>query len=261
MEAAPIYFTFIGFLAVFIFVLILIGIFLTIRGVQRHFFNLIIAGIGFLSLSIGFLGNFIFNLGEIFQEICVFICLNATVVFTNLTFYKGQKKGKNLILILTILLGLIQILLFLIILLGNINVYYLRVSLDVPYNMIPFLWMSYASFSAYKQLRSEDIQPWIKVRYKLIAIFSLIISFNNIPEFFQPKGIQWGNPANPISLAVFGIMAVLALLFSIGFGLAWLMPKWFKLYLNKDYKEFQDIELSEDELMKNIQNQLKSHFD
>lgn len=261
METAPLYFTFIGFLGIFIFVLILVGILFMIRGIQRKFNNLIIAGIGFLSLSIGFLGNFVFNLGEFFQEICVFICITSTVVFTNLTFYKDQNNGKNLIMIITISLGLMQLFLFLIILVGNINIYYLRVSLDVPYNMIPFLWMAYASFSAFKKLQSKDIQPWIKVRYKLVSIFSTLISFNNIPEFFQPKGVQWGDPSNPISLTVFGIMAVLALLFSVGFGLAWLMPKWFKKLLNKDYEEVLDIEISEEQLMRNIQDELKKGLD
>ncbi|MHA1106365.1 MAG: hypothetical protein ACTSPN_11720 [Promethearchaeota archaeon] len=251
------YFVFLSFLIVFIGVLIIVGIFLLLKGIQNKLNNLIIVGLGFISLCLGFIGNFAFKLNVGFQEIFVFICFTFTTVFTNLTFYKNQKKIGIISLLSVICLGIIQLILIYASLQGVPDLYYLRASLDVPYTMIVFDWMAWASYSSYKNLKNEDIQPWIKIRYKLIAIFSFIISFNNIPEFFQPKGTIWGDPSNPISLAVFGATAILAVTFSIGFGLAWLMPSWFKNRLNKGYKNISEKELTEQELMDLIENQLK----
>ncbi|MBY9003266.1 MAG: hypothetical protein KGD73_04790 [Candidatus Lokiarchaeota archaeon] len=251
------YLVFLSFLIIFVGVLIVEGIFFVIKGINNKLINLIIIGIGFISLSLGFIGNFVFNLNGSFQEIFVFISFTSTTVFTNLTFYKNRKKIGLYILFSVICLGLIQLIIIFASLGGVSNIYYLRVSLDVPYTMIVFNWMAWASYSSYKKLKNEDIQPWIKIRYKLIAIFSFIISFNNIPEFFQPKGITWGDPSNPISLAVFGAMAILAVIFSIGFGLAWLMPKWFKNRLNKGYKTIVEKDLTEQELITLIEKQLK----
>lgn len=251
------YLVFLSFLIIFIGVLIIVGIFFLIKGIHNKLINLIIAGLGFISLCLGFVGNFVFNLSGGFQEIFVFICFTFTTVFTYLTFYKNQKKIGLFAIFIVICLGIIQLILIYASLLGVPNLYYLRVSLDVPYTMIVFDWMAWASYSSYRNLRNEDIQPWIKIRYKLIAIFSFIISFNNIPEFFQPSKINWGDPSNPISLMVFGATAILAVTFAFGFGLAWLMPSWLKNRLNKGYKNIIEKELTEQELILLIENQLK----
>lgn len=252
-----IYLVSLSFLIIFIGVLIVVGIFFLIKGINHKLVNLIIVGLGFISLCLGFIGNFVFGLSEGFQEIFVFICFTCTTVFTYLTFYRNRIIVGRLILISVICLGITQLILINATLQGIQGLYYIRVSLDVPYTMIVFDWMAWASYSSYKKLRNEDIQPWIKIRYKLIAIFSFVISFNNIPEFFQPKGTTWGDGSNPISLAVFGVTAILAVTFSIGFGLAWLMPKWFKHRLNKGYETIIEKELTEQELIELIKSQLK----
>ena len=96
----------------------------------------------------------------------------------------------------------------------------------------------------------------------MIAIFSFIISFNNVPEFFQPKGVNWGNPNNIISLAIFGTTAILVIAFSIGFFIAWIMPNWIKKKINKNYQPSEDKEYTEEELMKLIKTQMddKANF-
>jgi len=251
------YLVFLSFLMVFIIVLIIVGIFFLINGIHNKLINLKIAGLGFISLCLGFIGNFLFNLQEGFQEIFVFICFTFTTVFTYLTFYKNQKKIGLFVIFLVICLGIIQLILIYASLLGVPHLYYLRISLDVPYTMITFDWMAWASYSSYRHLKNEDIQPWIKIRYLLIAIFSFIISFNNIPEFFQPIGTTWGDSSNPVSLAVFGATAILVVTFASGFGLAWLMPSWLKNRLNKGYKTIIGKELTEQELLTLIKKQLK----
>jgi len=244
----------------FIVMLLLIGVFLLVRGIQTKMNNIIIAAIGFIGLPIGFIGYFVFNLSGLFQEIFVFIAYISTVVFTNSTFYKRKKRGlnhyTNWILIITIILGVIQIILFVIPIFLGIKVYYLRVALDTLYTFITFNWLAWAAFQSYKRLKEYNVEPWIKVRYKLLGIFSFIISFNNIPEFFQPVGTAWGDSDNIVSLVVFGISAILAVSFSIGFFVAWIMPNWLKRKINKNYTPSEDKEYSEEELMQLIREQM-----
>jgi hypothetical protein len=90
----------------------------------------------------------------------------------------------------------------------------------------------------------------------LIAFFSFIISFNNLPEFFQPKGVHWGDSENIISLILFGVTVILCVIFAMGFLIAWIMPNCFKKKINKNYKPAQDKEYSEEELMKLIKEEL-----
>jgi hypothetical protein len=252
--------TFVILFALFITMLFFIGIFLFLRGIQTKMNNIIIAGIGFIVLPIGLIGYFIFNLGGFFQEFFVFIAYVSTVVFTNLTFYKRKDRGiknyTNWILFITIILGITQIILLALPVFFGVKVYYLRVSLDVVYSFMVFNWLAWAAFQSFKRLKNYNIAPWVEIRYKLLAIFSFIISFNNIPEFFQPIGTTWGDSDNIISLFVFGITAILAVSFSIGFFVAWIMPNWLKKRINKNYIPTEDKEYSEEELMRLIKSEM-----
>jgi hypothetical protein len=105
-------------------------------------------------------------------------------------------------------------------------------------------------------MKSQKIKPWIKMRYKMVAIFSFIFSFSNVPEFFQPPGTTWAESDNIISLLVFGITATLVIVFSLGFALAWLMPKSFKNFLDRNYEVDKEIEYQEKELIELIKKQL-----
>ncbi|TFG03146.1 MAG: hypothetical protein EU539_12530, partial [Promethearchaeota archaeon] len=236
----------------FILMLILTGLFFLYKAFQNRLKNMAILGIGTIAFPIGFIGNFVLNLGSIFQEYFVFIGLISVVIFTNMTFYKGQMKKANIILIIVIILGIIQIIMFH--LYYPIEVkrniyYYLRVSLDLPYVFLVFNWLAYSCYLAFERLKEQDIEPWIKARYKLLAISSFILSLHSIPEFFQPKNIRWGNPSDHISLAIFGITAVMAIVYAIIFSISWFMPKPIKNYFNKDYKTDIEKEYTEEELM------------
>ncbi|TFG18215.1 MAG: hypothetical protein EU531_00880 [Promethearchaeota archaeon] len=248
--------TFALIFALFIIIILGVGFFLLVRGIQIKMCNIIIAAIAFIGLPIGFIGNVLFNLGGFFQEIFIFIAFNFTVVFTNLTFYKRKKVYPTIVFAIVFILGVIQIALHALPLLFGINVYYLRVSLDLPYTLLTFNWLAWAAFQSYNRLNEYIIAPWVKLRYKLIAVFSFLISFNSIPEFFQPKGVYWGDPDNITSLIIFGITAILAISFSLGFFIAWIMPNWLKKKINKNYKPLEDKEYSEEELMEMIKTQL-----
>jgi hypothetical protein len=210
-------------------------------------------------IPIGFFCNYILKIEPRYfiQEIFITIGFILGVIFTNLTFHKNRKSPAKLILIAVIVLAIIQLIFY-----GIDSIernpfnYYLKVSLDLPYTFLVFNWLAWSSYSAYKIVKSQDIEPWIKFRYRLISILSFIMSFHGIPEFFQPFDIRWGTPSNLISVAVFGTTAVLSVIFSVGFFFAWIMPNWLKKYLNRNYQPIKDKELTEEELMNLIRKQL-----
>jgi len=246
-------------LLLFLSTLFTVGIFLLIKGIQRKMVGLSCLGIGFIVIPIGFVGNYILDIypGYLFQEIFITIGFILAVIFTNLTFYKNRKSPAKLILIVVIVLAIIQLIFHGMMAIERTPlIYYLKVSFDLPYNFLVFNWMAWSSYSAYKIVKNQDIEPWIKVRYRLISILSFIMSFHGIPEFFQPYNTPWGTPSNIISVLVFGTTAVLAVIFSVGFLLAWLMPNWLKKYLNRNYQTVKDSEYTEEELMTLIRKQL-----
>jgi len=220
--------------------------------------NIVLCGIAFISLPIGFIGNFVFQLGAIFQEMFIVGSFILTVIFTNMTFYKNRGLSSKIVLSSVILLGFIQLWFFFISVFGDwtFNLYYIRVAFDFPYTFIVFNWLAYAAYSAYKLIRSQNIDPWVKARYKMLAIFSFISSFHSIPEFFQPPGTAWGDPSNILSLAVFGSTAIIVVIFSLGFSIAWIMPEWLKNRINRNYQAIEDKEFQEKELLDLIKKEL-----
>jgi len=234
------------------------GIFLLFKGVKKKMVNIILGGLAFASLPIGFVGNFVFQLGSLFQEVIIVTSFVLTIVFTNMTFYKNKGLLSKIVLITVIILGIIQLGFFVVSIFGTwtLPLYYLRVSLDFPYTFIVFNWLSYSSFAAYRLVRTQNIEPWIKFRYKMLGIFSFLFSFHNIPEFFQPPGTGWGNPSSIESLIVFGCTAILVVIFALGFSVAWFMPEWLKKRINKNYIVIEDQEFQEKELLDQIRREL-----
>ncbi|MBD3255315.1 MAG: hypothetical protein GF383_09495 [Candidatus Lokiarchaeota archaeon] len=235
------------------------GTLFLIYAIRNKFLNMGLLGCGFNSVLIGFVGNFLFRQGPVFQEIFVYIGYVLVVIFVNITFYRGHMKKAHIVLIAVIILGMIQI--FLICTFSPLGLkrgvyYYFRISLDLIYVFLVFNWFAYSFYNAYNRLKDQDIEPWIKTRYKMLAIASFIMSFHTFPEFFQPKNVPWGDPSNPNSLIIFGTLAIMGMLYSVIFAISWLMPKSLKNYINKGYKIKIDEEYSEVELMNLIKKQL-----
>lgn len=258
MDLELFYTSFLILFGIFIITLAVMGIFLLFKGVKNRMINIILGGIAFASLPIGFLGNFVFQLGPLFQEFFIVSSFILTVIFTNLTFYKNRGFLPKLVLGTVTTLGIIQLGFFFIAVYADwtANLYYLRVSLDIPYTFLVFNWLSYSAYSAFKLVKSQTIDPWIKVRYKMLTIFSFIFSFHSIPEFFQPSGIVWGDPNHIGSLVVFGTTAILVVIFSIGFSIAWIMPVWLKKRINRNYQPIEDKDYQEKELLDLIKKEL-----
>jgi hypothetical protein len=241
----------------FISTLLIVGGFLIIRAFRTKLKNLLWLGLGFIFVSFGFICNFIFNLGLLVEEFFVSTGFILAVIYTNLTFHKERGNKANIMLLIIIIIASIHFYLKI-----RLNAeptlfnHYLQKSFDIALTLLVFNWMGWSSYSSYKRIRDQNIYPWIKVRYKILSLFSIILSIQAIPEIFFPMGLEYGEPNNFLNIIAFGITSILVFSFSVAYLLAWIMPKRFKKYLNRNYQPIEDKNYSEQELMVLIKNQL-----
>ena len=141
---------------------------------------------------------------------------------------------------------------------GPTTFYFLLASINC-HTFLIFFWLGWSSFSTYKRLRDLEIAPWIKMRYKIISVVSFFYPFQGILLFLIPWNSDWADPSDLLSVIQFFVNVIFSLIFIIGMVIAWVIPKKLKNYLNrkKGYKQSEDRDLSEDELMKLITGQLE----
>jgi hypothetical protein len=221
---------------------------------------------GLVIIAVGFIGRYALNLGINFEEILVSFGFILIVIFTNQTFHKNRNSQGTLILIIIIFLAIFMIVfhteyvyLFVIEIPHERSpfTFYLKQGVDLVFTFLTFAWMSWSSNEAYKKLKNQDIEPWIKARYKLISMSSFLISLQGIPEIFRPWDLPPSEITHPSILIIFGITAILAMICSLTITLAWFMPNRLKNYYNKDFSVIEDEEYSEEELIKKISEELK----
>lgn len=236
---------------------IIVGAFFLIRAYQTKLKNLIYGGIALIVGAISQIGRQLFNFNLVITRMILSLSFILVVIFTNTTFHKDRKSNlPKLVLIITIINFFIETYLALLVMTQpSPQVFYLNVAHDTINRFIVFGWLAWSVFSAYKEIKDQDIEPWIKARYKILFWVTFIFSFHNIPFFFQPWNISFGDASDMRSYIIFGIISVFAIILAIGWLVTWFMPNWFKRYLNKGYQPVKDQELTEEELMTIIRKQ------
>jgi len=186
------------------------------------------------------------------------------VIFTKLTFFKYRKSSFKAFLIILIIIRFFD---FIIRLNFQISVpmtyilhesnliyyYYILFSIGSSY-LLSHFWLGVVALKYYSTIKSANIEPWIKKRYQIIGLGSLVYSFSIFLYYFIPYDV----------IGVFNypniIFSYLILSFTIFYSLcmyfAWLMPKWLKKHFNKEFKEFQEKEYEENELLELIKKEL-----
>lgn len=240
---------------------LLLGIFLLIRAYQVKFNNLYSIGIGFVLFFVGLFGNLVLGYGSTSQDIFISVGYFLIAFFTYLTFHKqkGDYRAKLfLYLLLIITFTRITFSIIRIIYINPTTFYFFLASINC-HNFLVFYWLGCSSFSTYKRLRDHEIAPWIKMRYKIISEVSFFYPFHAILLFFIPWNSDFADPSNLLSLVQFVVTVIFSLIFIMGMIIAWIIPKKFKNYLNrkKEYKPSEDRDLSEEELMKLINDQFR----
>ncbi|MFX0060396.1 MAG: hypothetical protein ACFE8J_19025 [Candidatus Heimdallarchaeota archaeon] len=116
--------------------------------------------------------------------------------------------------------------------------------------IIPSLWFTYASLFNYNLIRRKYVEPWLKKRYLVISLSSLIFTIDGIMSFL----ILINNIFIFTFLIYFSVITVT--LFSIGNLIGWFMPNRIKEFYNRNFEPSQEEILSEKELMEKIRSQL-----
>jgi len=198
--------------------------------------NLIYAESVFLLIALAQLLDLVFNLSMIIDRFFTGLFIILVVIFTNEMFHKDQKSiifRQDRISYLPIIILFLWILNMLIMMylsyLKEIDNSPLIHFIRTLHNFITygntFFWLGGASYYAYKELKDQYIDPWIKTRYNIRIIISIITPFIPILLFFQPWNVRFGDFYNFGSFIIFGITEVISMLLSIGFLIIWVMPE------------------------------------
>ena len=113
------------------------------------------------------------------------------------------------------------------------------------------VWTTYASNSAFSNVKLLDIEPAIKQRYKLFTISG--VSFIIIGLVFAiPYSWLFNNEL--LSAIITLITSINIFIFNIVNYLIWMMPKKIRQYFNKGYtpSQLDDKGLTEEEIMKQL---------
>jgi hypothetical protein len=247
------YTLFLVFLIMYLGVVLTVSIIFTIRAYKTKLKGLIYGSICFILVVASQTGLLLFGFNLLTERILYTLHYLFAIFFVKSIFYEERKSLFPYILTLSIIgAAILNYIVFLMMTDNSLLLYSLEISLDFSLRFFIFIWLAWASYSAYKEFKDKDIEPWIKSRFKLTALVSLIVSLYNLNRFFLPWNVSRGDPNNLISFVIFGITAVLALIISLGFVLAWITPNWFKNYINRDYEPSYKKEYSETEVIEII---------
>ena len=210
----------------------------------------------YLALNSFLLGTgMIFSMELIFPDIFIFTLLSLgsyfpSVYFIYLAFFQDRKFPLKLILILTSTFMTLSLI---------FTAYYQYVhTIPLPYQ-ISFIFFGldlilvsglivYSLNGAYAVIKPREyVEPWIKSRYKLVIINKIAYLATGFSFFLS--GVLMADP----EMSVFTYVIVLCQLIAITTDfLAWIMPKWFMKYLNRNYVETPEKEMTEEEIMADL---------
>ncbi|NHI93510.1 MAG: hypothetical protein EAX96_13565 [Candidatus Lokiarchaeota archaeon] len=168
------------------------------------------------------------------------------IFFTEKTFYEDRKSPFLVILIINIVLlvistitsGIIQFL-------ASSDIIIIGITRICIASQIMTIggWQFMAAFNALKEFKSNEIvEPWVKVRYYLIIIYSACDFGGGATFIFLPldKSVD----------IVFILASIFILILIAAQFLAWIMPRPLKKWLNRNYKTPEDgKELSEEQII------------
>jgi len=109
-----------------------------------------------------------------------------------------------------------------------------------------FGWLAVSAYNSLQQLKQASIQPWILKRIQIVLISSILAIFISLPDLI--------NVMTNLTMkdAMTYTQIFILFFFMITQYLAWVMPPFFKDYLNRGYlppKE-DEYDLADEEIMK-----------
>ena len=134
-------------------------------------------------------------------------------------------------------------------------IYYIYILFSIGISLLlSHFWLGIVALKYYNTIKTAKIEPWIKKRYQIIGLGSLVYGLSMFLYFFMPYDV----------IGIFNypniIYSYLILSFTIFYSLcmffAWIMPKWLKDRLNKDFQVIEEKEYEENELLELIKKEL-----
>ncbi|MFX1278000.1 MAG: hypothetical protein ACFFA3_01190 [Promethearchaeota archaeon] len=186
------------------------------------------------------------------------------VIFTKLTFFKDKKSPFKIFLLILIIVRSID---FIIRLIFQISipmttsleesnlVYYFFILFSITISfLLSHLWLGIIALKYYYYLKYINIEPWVKKRYQLIGLSSIIYSLSIFIYYFIPYNVigLYEFPNVIYSYIILGF----TIFYSICAFIAWIMPKRLKKFYNRGFKRLSEKEYSENELMEVIEKEL-----
>ena len=108
--------------------------------------------------------------------------------------------------------------------------------------LIVGVWFTYQSSKAYLVVKDvKSIEPWIKTRYYLVIVYSILLFMGHLIFILDPSILLNFNFMTLLNIIIYIILLILEYL-------AWVIPKSLKNWLNRNYKSFKEILLSKKEL-------------
>ena len=236
------------------------GIFLLIRTIKIKQLNLIPLILFFFLNPLEILLVLIVG-----SSIVVNMLSNISLVFfTKLTFYRDRKSIFMYLLVSLIIVKVIDFILKLYIPFSlplrfvvsspELPYFYLFLILSSLSILLSYPWLGLTALKYYHSIKAREIEPWIKIRYKLIGYSSLIITINGILYLLMPIDTYDWEHLNSFIIGL--IITINTTIFSIANLIAWVIPKKLKNYFNRHYQGVIEEDLTEDEIMKKVREDL-----
>jgi len=253
-----------SFQLVWIVIQLIVAIFLLNKMIKTKAYNILPLSLFFIINSIRIIFYGFFPSLLILYLILIQFPNISLLIFTKLTFFKYKKSPFKIFLIILIIVRSID---FIIRLSFQISIpmttsldesnliyyYYILFSITTSF-LLSHLWLGIVALKYYYSIISINIEPWIKKRYQLIGLSSIIYSFSIFIYYFIPY-----NVVGPFSFPniIYGYILVgFTIFYSLSAFLGWVMPKRLKESFNKDFKRVHDKDYTENELMEMINKEL-----
>jgi hypothetical protein len=207
-------------------------------------------------LSIYFYGEALSYI--LFTTVFSFLSIDMTpinhvllLLFISTALFKEKKNPLRILLLIVIPTSIIQLTLA--------GIYYLGINSNILmlygseiFNGINLIivhgWISFALVGPYRKIRSNQfVEPRIKIRYFLIILSEISYAFIGLVYPFYA--------VDRSAVVAQTILSIFIFLNIISQSLAWIQPKGFKKWLNRNYRpEEEKNELSEEEIMKSFRD-------
>ena len=240
------------------YTLLLTGVVIFIRMLQKKMINLL--GLVLFFVLYALQTNPPSFLPEYITINFVFIALFSLAFFIKYTFYRGRKSAFPYVIATLIILRVSQLILKAVFQFqpgfiypsnsGDIPFFFTYIIVTALQELIIMIWYSISVFRSFNNFRKLGIKKWIKVRYLMVGISTIIFSIDTSLSILLV--------INDIGVILFLIYASIIniLLFTTVNVVAWVIPfKTLIYFLKKETPQSLE-DVSESEIMAKVKSEL-----